>query len=103
MQRFHGQSTSLITFDVPGVKCICFLQVQFSIATTEDVHRLSHLKAALSDRLKPTRDPNGFRKLVVALTAAGKLVCAELVGCVHSCGQSLGMGHTVGNCLEQAC
>ena len=67
---------------------MCLLQVQFSIATADDVHQLSHLKAALSDRLKPTRDPNGFRKLVVALTAAGKQACAEPEGCVNSCGQS---------------
>ena len=90
---------------------MCLLQVQFSIATTEDVHQLSHLKAALSDRLKPTRDPNGFRKLVVALTAAGKQSCGEPVVCVHSCGQSvyrdnmqcLDMAQTVGIGLEWAC
>ena len=76
------------------------LQVQFSIATTEDVHQLSHLKAALSDRLKPTRDPNGFRKLVVALTAAGKQVCAKPVWYVNSCGQNVDRDNM--QCLDMA-
>ena len=100
MQRICSQATGLVSSGAPVVEYMCPLQVQFSIATTEDVHQLSHLKAALSDRLKPTQDPNGFRKLVVALTAAGKQVCAEPVGSVHSCGQCLDGDHM--QCLDMA-
>ncbi|KAK9811605.1 hypothetical protein WJX72_006834 [[Myrmecia] bisecta] len=49
------------------------LKVQFNLATPEEKALLSQLQTAFSDRLRPNRDPNGFRKMLVVLTQAGKL------------------------------
>ena len=48
-------------------------QGQLSIIKPEEKQELARLKATLSDRLAPTRDNNGFRKLLVVLSRAGKL------------------------------
>ena len=44
-----------------------------SIIKPEEKQELARLKATLSDRLAPTRDNNGFRKLLVVLSRAVKL------------------------------
>lgn len=49
-------------------------QGQLSIIKPEEKQELARLKATLSDRLAPTRDNNGFRKLLVVLSRAGKLL-----------------------------
>ena len=51
---------------------VSVLQSQLSIIKPEEKQELVQLKAALSDRLTPTRDNNGFRKLLVVLSRAGK-------------------------------
>ena len=48
------------------------LQGQLSIIQPEEKIELAKLKAALSDRLTPTRDGNGFRKLVVVSSRGGE-------------------------------
>ncbi len=48
------------------------LQGQLSVIKPEEKLELARLKASLSDRLTPTRDTNGFRKLLVLLTRTGK-------------------------------
>ena len=47
------------------------LQDQFGVALPEEQEELSGLKARMSSRLLPFRDPNGFRKLIVLLTEPG--------------------------------
>ncbi len=51
------------------------VQVQFNLATPEERAHLARLETAFSDRLRPNRDPNGFRKLLVVLTRAGGARC----------------------------
>lgn len=48
-------------------------QGQLSIIKPEEKQELARLKASLSDKLASTRDNNGFRKLLVVLSRAGKL------------------------------
>ncbi|KAL3141461.1 hypothetical protein ABBQ32_005026 [Trebouxia sp. C0010 RCD-2024] len=50
------------------------LKGQLSIIRSEEKQELARLKATLSDRLAPTRDNNGFRKLLVVLSRAGKML-----------------------------
>ena len=64
--------------------CACTVNVtkactqgQLSIIKPEEKQELARLKATLSDRLTPTRDNNGFRKLIVVLSRAGKPVSAQ--------------------------
>ena len=52
------------------------MQGQLSIIKPDEKQELARLKAALSDRLMPTRDNNGFRKLLVVLSRAGKPISA---------------------------
>ncbi len=47
------------------------LQDQFGAALPQEQKELSGLKARVSSRLLPFRDPNGFRKLIVLLTEPG--------------------------------
>lgn len=49
------------------------LKGQLNVIKPEEKAQLARLKASLSDRLMPTRDTNGFRKLLVVLSRAGKL------------------------------
>ena len=49
------------------------LKAQLMLASEEEVAEVEAYKAATSDRLRPTRDPDGFRKQVVVLTAGGKV------------------------------
>ena len=51
---------------------LLLLQGQLSVIKPEEKRELARLKAALSDRLTPTRDNNGFRKLLVVLSRAGE-------------------------------
>lgn len=46
--------------------------VQFKFNTAEEGDELAALRLALSDKNSPVRDANGFRKLIVVLTATGK-------------------------------
>ena len=43
-----------------------------SVIQPAEKQELAKLKAALSDRLTPTRDGNGFRKLLVVTSQAGE-------------------------------
>ena len=54
------------------------VQGQINVIKPEEKLELARLKASLSDRLTPTRDTNGFRKLLVVLSRAGKLTFAGL-------------------------
>ncbi|DBB10485.1 TPA: hypothetical protein ACH3X3_002026 [Trebouxia sp. C0006] len=49
------------------------LKGQLNVIKPEEKLQLARLKASLSDRLTPTRDTNGFRKLLVLLSRSGKL------------------------------
>ncbi|KAA6420005.1 MAG: ER membrane complex subunit 1-like [Trebouxia sp. A1-2] len=49
------------------------LKGQLNVIKPEEKLQLARLKASLSDRLTPTRDTNGFRKLLVLLSKSGKL------------------------------
>ena len=60
------------------------VQILVQAATHEERERAAALAAAASTRLLPERDGNGFRKLLVVLTGAGKLAA------LHS-----GNGHVV--------
>lgn len=44
------------------------------LASPEEQQRLEAYKALTSDKLRPSRDPDGFRKQIVALTSSGKVV-----------------------------
>lgn len=46
--------------------------VQFKFNTWEESDELALLRQELSNKNSPVRDPNGFRKLIVVLTQAGK-------------------------------
>ncbi|KAI8475054.1 MAG: hypothetical protein J3K34DRAFT_456487 [Monoraphidium minutum] len=48
------------------------VMVQFKLGAEEDAAELIRLREELSDKNLMTRDANGFRKLIVALTSAGK-------------------------------
>ncbi|KAK5814147.1 hypothetical protein PVK06_029599 [Gossypium arboreum] len=43
------------------------------LATPEDIAAIQHMRLKSSEKSKMTRDHNGFRKLLIALTRAGKL------------------------------
>ena len=47
------------------------LQDQFGAALPEEQEELAGLKARVSSRLLPFRDPNGFRRLILLLTEPG--------------------------------
>ncbi|KAL4458516.1 hypothetical protein ABPG75_013381 [Micractinium tetrahymenae] len=44
------------------------------LASPEELRQLERHKAVTSDKLRPTRDPDGFRKQLVVLTAGGKVL-----------------------------
>ena len=50
------------------------VQGQLGMIKPEEKQQLARLKASLSDRLIPTRDINGFRKLLVLLSRTGQLL-----------------------------
>ncbi|KAL4426508.1 hypothetical protein ABPG77_008366 [Micractinium sp. CCAP 211/92] len=45
-----------------------------ALASPEELRQLERHKEVTSDRLRPTRDPDGFRKQLVVLTAGGKVL-----------------------------
>lgn len=49
------------------------LKVQVGMATSEEAAAVERHAALTSDRLRPTRDPDGFRKQLLVTTAAGKV------------------------------
>eukprot|EP00873_Tetraselmis_striata_P009215 jgi/Tetstr1/429479/TSEL_019386.t1 len=55
-------------------KQILTLKVQMGVAAVEEAAELSELRLAGSDKMLSTPDSAGFRKLLVVLTAAGKLL-----------------------------
>ena len=50
---------------------LAIVQGQLNVIKPEEKLQLARLKASLSDRLIPTRDTNGFRKLLVLLSRSG--------------------------------
>ncbi len=55
-------------------KCLCRMaQAQLGAASPQEKAALAELKARMSSRLLPFRDPNGFRKLLVLLSKSGVL------------------------------
>lgn len=49
------------------------LKRQLGLASPEEAAAVAAHKAAASDRLRPTRDPDGFRKQLLVLTRGGRL------------------------------
>lgn len=45
-----------------------------ALASPEELRQLEQYKRVTSDKLRPTRDPDGFRKQLVVLTAGGKVL-----------------------------
>ena len=52
-------------------RLLAIVQGQLNVIKPEEKLQLARLKASLSDRLIPTRDTNGFRKLLVLLSRSG--------------------------------
>ena len=50
------------------------LKAQIGLANPWEVATVERFKAATSDRLRPTRDPDGFRKQLLVATAYGKVM-----------------------------
>lgn len=50
------------------------LKVQVGMASPEEAAAVERHRALTSDRLRPTRDPDGFRRQLVVATAAGKVL-----------------------------
>ncbi len=48
-----------------------WLQAQLGAASGQEWEEMAGLKARMSSRLLPFRDPNGFRKLLVLLSKSG--------------------------------
>lgn len=49
-------------------------KIQFRLNTPEESQEFLHLRSALSTKNQPTRDTNRFRRLIVVLTAPGKVL-----------------------------
>lgn len=56
-----------------GACCNGMAQAQLGAASAQEKAALAELKARMSSRLLPFRDPNGFRKLLVLLSKSGML------------------------------
>jgi hypothetical protein len=50
------------------------LKAQIGVATPPDIAALERYRALTSDRLRPTRDPDGFRRQLIVTTATGKVL-----------------------------
>jgi hypothetical protein len=58
------------------------VQGQLNVLKPEEKLQLARLKASLSDRLTPTRDTNGFRKLLVLLSRSGMCFLGKSAKCL---------------------
>lgn len=65
-----------------GQGVLAIVQGQLNVIKPEEKLQLARLKASLSDRLTPTRDTNGFRKLLVLLSKSGMCIYREAATCL---------------------
>lgn len=59
-------------------------KVQLKLDTPADAAELTSLRALLSDRNTPTRDVNGFRKLLLLTTQPGARTCTHARAQLHA-------------------
>lgn len=70
--QWKVEAPQLRLYDVLLLELLA-LKVQVGVATPEEMAVVEEHRARTSDRLRPTRDADGFRRQIIVSTAAGKV------------------------------